>query len=222
MAFTDHPTLYPSNWLRDLHAQVPRKVVRDFWNRLRYGAGAPLSDELIRVDARDVNYTYAGKPKLRRQQSGMILGGDWDLPRQSVEDSRKLLSCRLHFEGGTPWRDTPLFQKLLTEIAAGKTPDDCATEEELVARYQRLDAVFEETRRRGRLLSRAELPGYFRREHGGILLHVGRDGTLLRAGGGAHRFAIARILNLPKVPAQLGVVHPQAFYGGLLDRLREA
>ncbi|WP_226622786.1 hypothetical protein [Alloyangia pacifica] len=221
MAFTDHPTLYPSNWLRDLHAQVPRKALRDMWNRLRYGPGAPLSDELIRVDARDVNYIYAGKRPLRRQQSGMILGGNWDQQRRSVEDNRKLLSCRMHFEGGTPWRDTPLFQKLLAEIAQGKTPDECATEEQLVARYKRLDEVFEETRRRGRLLTRAELPEYFRREHGGILLHVGRDGTLLRTGGGAHRFAIARILDLPKIPAQLGVVHPQAFYGGLLAPMRD-
>ncbi len=222
MAFTDHPTLYPSNWLRDLHAQVPRKALRDMWNRLRYGADAPLSDELIRVDARDVNYVYNGRQPLRRQQSGMILGGDWDQHRRSVEDNRKLLSCRMHFEGGTPWRDTPLFQKLLGEIAEGKVPDDCATEEELIARYNRLDAVFEETRRRGRLLTRAELPEYFRREHGGILVHVGRDGTLLRTGGGAHRFAIARILDLPKIPAQLGVIHPQAFYGGLLKAMREA
>ncbi|WP_353471637.1 hypothetical protein PVT71_09990 [Salipiger sp. H15] len=220
MAFTDHPTLHPSNWLRDLHAQVPRKAVRDLWNRLRYGPGAPLSDELIRVDAGEVNHTYVGKLPLRRQQSGMVLGGDWDLECRPVEETRKLLSCRMHFEGGTPWRDTPLFQKLLGEIAEGKIPDECATEEDLVARYQRLDAVFEETRRRGRLLTRAELPEYFRREHGGILLHVGRDGALMRAGGGAHRFAIARILNLPKIPAQLGVVHPEALYRGLLGSLR--
>ncbi|NDW02124.1 hypothetical protein [Salipiger sp. PrR002] len=221
MAFADHPTLYPTNWLRDLHAQVPRKFVRDLMNRWRYGAEAPMSDELIHVDPMTVNHLYTGSPKMRRRQSGMVVPGDWDLKRRPVEDHIKLISCRMHFEGGTPWRDTPLFQKLLDEINQGGVPDECATEEDLVARYERLDQVFEETRRRGRLLARTELPEYFRREHGGILVHVGRDGTLLRASGGAHRFAISRILRLPKIPAQLGVVHPQALADGLLRQMRQ-
>ena len=57
---------------------------------------------------------------------------------------------------------------------------------------------------------------------GGILMYVGRDGTLLHAGGGVQRFAIAKILDLPEIPAQLGVVHPQTIYMDLLTPLRKS
>jgi hypothetical protein len=60
------------------------------------------------------------------------------------------------------------------------------------------------------------MPEHFRRAHGGILIHPGREGTLLRASGGMHRFAIARSLDLPEIPAQPGVVHPQALYMNIL------
>ncbi len=222
MAFADHPTLHPLNWVRDLRAQVPRKAVRDLLNRMRYGRDAPLSDELIHVDPLEVEYTYCGAQHLRRPHSGMIVPGDWDLERREIAKNTKLQSCVLHYEQGVPWRDTPLFARLMREVSEGKRPDDCGSAEELDARYAALDRVFEETRQRGRLLSRAELPDYFRREHGGILLHVARDGSLLRASGGAHRFAIARILKLPSMPAQLGAVHMEALLGGHLSRLRSA
>jgi len=35
-----------------------------------------------------------------------------------------------------------------------------------------------------------------------------------------HRLAIAQILELPEVPAQLGVVHPEALYKACLVPLR--
>lgn len=208
---------------RAIEAQVPRKVCRDIVNRIRFGAAAPLSDMTIYGVPREITEFYApggGYPRLRRQQSGMVLGGDWDLRRTDVEGNIKMISCRMRWEGGADWRDTPIFQRMLDEIAAGEAPDDCKSPEDVAARYVALDRVFAQTRERGRLLTRSELPGHFRREHGGVLLHVARDGTLLRAGGGQHRFAIAKILDLPEMPAQLGVVHRDALRSGVLDRLR--
>lgn len=225
MAFADHPTLHPANWLRDLHAQVPRKAARDLWNRLRYGPEAPLSDELIHVDPAAVHWTYdakSGRRALRRRQSGMILGGSWDQCRIPLDGQIKITSCEDHFLRGVPWEDTPLFHRMLRELAEGKQPDGCTSRTDLHNRYETLDRIFEETQRRGRLLTQAELPDFFRREHGGILVHVGRDGTLLRASGGMHRFAIARILKLPRIPAQLGVVHAEAIGAGHLRPLRAA
>ena len=81
MAFADHPTLNPTNWIRDLKAQVPRKLVRDAWNRARYGADAPLSDEAIYIDplaVQETCRTMPGGPRLRRRQSGMVVAGEPD------------------------------------------------------------------------------------------------------------------------------------------------
>ncbi|WP_240705104.1 hypothetical protein [Pacificoceanicola onchidii] len=217
------PQTRPRSYLhRAIEAHVPQKVLRDFWYALRYGADAPRSDSAIFVDASAVNFTLARTtyPKrFRRHYSGSVLPGDWDLDRIDVEQNMKLVSCRMRWEQGAEWGDTPVFKRLSEEIAAGGRPDDCDTIEALTARYAALDELYRETRQRGRLLTKAELPDGFRREHGGILVHVGRDGTCLRGGGGAHRFAIARILGLKDTPAQLGVVHPDALRGGFLKDL---
>ncbi|MDO6586092.1 hypothetical protein Q4543_11210 [Salipiger sp. 1_MG-2023] len=223
MAFADHPTLHPVNWLRDLRAHVPRKAVRDWLNVRRYGPDAPRSDECVYVDPNAMMQRAAGRgPRRRRRHSGMIMDGDWDLSLVPLKDDSKYVSIAMHFNDGVRWEDTPLFERLLKEIEAGHVPDDCATREDLLARYAALDRLYEETRARGRLLAKVELPDYFRREHGGIFVHITRDGTPMRAGGGAHRLAIARLLNLPEVPAQIGVVHPLAIRNGALQRLRQS
>lgn len=225
MAFADHPTLHPANWLRDLHAQVPRKAVRDLWNRLRYGPDAPVSDERIFVCPGGIHDSYdssVGRRPLRRHHSGMVIGGDWDLCRSPLAGQTKIVSSRMHYVDGVPWEQTPLFEKMMRGVAEGKRPDGCTSRADVVHRYETLDRIFEETQRRGRLLSVSELPQPFRREHGGVLVHIARSGEALRAGGGMHRFAIAQILDLPEMPAQLGVVHAEALYKGLLAPLRQS
>ncbi|WP_239479954.1 hypothetical protein [Actibacterium sp. 188UL27-1] len=107
----------------------------------------------------------------------------------------------------------------MKQIAAGERPDDLRSEADVAARYARLDQMFEETLARGRFLLRRHLPECFRDEHGGVLIHIGRDGTCLRSGGGIHRMAIAKILNLPEMPAQIGAIHPDAIRDGHLQRL---
>lgn len=224
MAFADTPSLHPANWLRDIEAQVPRKAVRDFWNRLRYGAEAPLSDERIFVDPCAVTDSYDGPAAgrlLRRHHSGMVHGGEWDSYRQPFAKNIKCRSAWMHYVDGLPWADTPLFERMLRHVAEGRRPDGCNSYEDVVQRYETLDRIFEETDRRRRLLTQAELPGFLRREHGGILVHIDRNGAPLRAGGGMHRLAIAQILKLQDIPAQLGVVHPEALYKGVFATLRQ-
>jgi len=87
--------------------------------------------------------------------------------------------------------------------------DGCETLEDVVRRYERLDEVFDQVRREGRLRTAAELGGSFR-ERGGVYVHIGRHSQPVFSLRGNHRLAIARILSLSLMPAQLGVVHPEA------------
>ncbi|TNF22447.1 MAG: hypothetical protein EP318_03875 [Rhodobacteraceae bacterium] len=201
--------------------------MRDRLNRLRFGPGAPLSDEVLHVPLADIHATYkvdrkAGAPHFRRTQSGLVRGGDWDLSVLPTIDTDKYHVCRAHFVEGVPWEDTGIFDRHLKLIARYGVSDGCRTLEDLERRYAGVDALFEETRRSGRLRPRSELPGYFRREHGGIFVHIDRDGRAIRRGGGEHRFAIARILDLPEVPVQPGVIHLDAVRGGHIPRLRRS
>nr|WP_240484484.1 hypothetical protein [Pseudoponticoccus marisrubri] len=208
--------------LRAVEAHRPQKALRDRVNRLRFGANGPLSDMAIFPDPRTITESCAPRRgmRLRRQSSGRVLSGDWDLSRKPVSGSRKYTSCRMRWVEGADWEETPVFQDMLAKISRGEAPDECRTIEEVRERYARLDRIFAETKVRGRLLRMHELPNaYYRREHGAVLVHLARDGSCLRSGGGNHRFAIAKLLELPEMPAQLGVVHPDALRDEHLARL---
>jgi hypothetical protein len=205
-------------------AGVPRKILRDGLNWLRYWPDPPLSDELIWIDPKKVTHWYKpdpanGAPKFRRRHSGKVVGGDWDLSRKPFDAHLKLNSVRAHYQNGVPWPETELFQRLLQKIEAGQMVDGCRSREDLVERYNRLDQIYDEAKRLGTLRPHGSVNDT-RREHGGILVHIARDGTPLRDGGGMHRFALAVVLDLPLVPAQLGVIHPDAVKAGVLDTLR--
>lgn len=218
---------HPRRVVRSVNQQVHVKAVRDIWNRVRYVGRAPLSDSAVFAPARSVTFGYSAGPrgiKFRRRHSGLVLGGDWDTQRKplDLDADLRMKSCRMRFEQGADWQETPIYQRFAAEIAQGKTPDECRTLDDLQARYALLDRVFHETRARGRMLRPSETPEAFRRDHGGVLLHVARDGTCLKSGGGGHRFAIAWILDLPKMPAQVGVVHRAALENGSLAPLLQA
>ncbi|WP_370203945.1 hypothetical protein [Salipiger bermudensis] len=225
MILPDHPTLHPRNLRRTLQARVPQKALRDLWTRLRFGPGAPLSDECIFVRPGDVRHVYApdksaSAPVFKRRHSGLVRGGDWDLSREPLPETRAMRVVRDHFVHGMSWAETGIVDYHLAIIAKKGVSEGLRSTEDIMARYETFDRVFEEAQRTGRLRTRRELPGYFRREHEGIYFHIARDGEPLRGGVGRHRFAIASILGLASVPAQLGVIHPEALRAGHLERLR--
>ena len=220
-----HPPLRPQNIVRSLRAQVPRKVLRDLRNRVTFGPAAPLSDECIYINPRAVTHRYVpnpknGAPKFRRMHSGHVATGDWDRHVAPLTLNIKEEAIKQHFLQGIPWEQTALFAKLSREIAEKGIADDCHSVEELRARYERMDRLYDLASRTGKLLPRRALPDYFRREHGGIYVHIDRNGRAIRSGGGMHRFAIARLLGLTDVPAQIGVVHFDAVRNGLLAAYR--
>ncbi|WP_439124199.1 hypothetical protein [Marivita sp.] len=207
-----------------IRAGVHVKALRDVSNRLRSGHDAPQSDELIWIRARDVTDWYKpdpenNAPNFRRRHSGLIAPGEWDKSRLTFREHLKLDSIRDHFINGVPWEQTELFEYMLQQIAEKGQIDSCRTREDLVARYDRLDRIFEEAQHTGTLRPHGSV-NETRREHGGIFVHIARDGRPLRSGGGMHRFAIAVVLDLAHVPAQLGVIHPEAVKAGLLREIR--
>ncbi|SHH84536.1 hypothetical protein [Marivita hallyeonensis] len=211
---------------KTISAGVPLKALRDVTNRLRFGPDAPQSDELIWIRPRDVENWYKpdpknGAPRFRRRHSGMVAPGNWDRSTSPFGSHLKLNSIRQHFENGVPWEETKLFGWMLQQIEEKGRIDGCRNREELLDRYRRLDRIYDETKRTGRLRPHGSV-NETRREHGGILVHINRNGTPLRDGGGMHRFAIAYSLDLEKVPAQLGVIHPDAVRSGVLKNLRQA
>jgi hypothetical protein len=204
--------------LSAVKAGVKRAVLRsrDLTNRLRYGPGAPKYAELIWVRPREIRHALVGHSNYVTC-SGKVIDIEEHFRLTDLEGTPRMQSSYAHWVDGVPWQETRDHAVMMNAIRAGKDWAGCRTEEDLDRRYRKLDEIFEATRSSGRLKTRKELdPGAFR-EEGGILICIGRNGEPLLYDG-FHRLAIARILDLPIIPAQLGYVDRAAV--GAIGRYR--
>ena len=189
-------------------------------NKLAYGRNAPRYGEQIWVkpclikdkvpqDVRQKYFQTIHVPK------GVVIGGDWDQQGTPIELQSVFLACRDHWINGVPWEQTGRYEVMLKEIRnKGDKSSGCANLGDIIARYRKLDKIYEEIRAEKRFQTREEKSG---RKGEILLLHkkedviicIDRHGMPLLGGDGHHRVSIAKILELPVIPAMLGVVHPQ-------------
>lgn len=139
---------------------------------------------------------------------GRIRFGTWDQQTKPFQNSWRAQCCRLHWIEGQIWEETGAYRHLAAELAnnADGEVDGCRNHEDIVRRYERLDALYELAKARG-LPSIGTMIDGRTTERDAILVHVARDGRLLVGSGGAHRLAMAQCLNLDRIPAGLGVIH---------------
>jgi hypothetical protein len=192
----------------------PGIAITDATNRLRFGQDAPQVAQLIWVDpaacSSALNSTSALGPD-PSSFSGHVVGGDWDLEVRPVEEVQKIAFGLRHWREGVPWAETGAYEHMTRLISErGRPVDRCETLADIIARYERLDEIYLEALREGRLKARAELSPSAFRERTGILVHISRNTTPIFGGSSHNRFAMALALDLPVIPAQLGAVHRQA------------
>ena len=200
-----------------------KKHLRDLYHLMRYGSTGPQSYERIYVNASAVTSHYQRnqdkKYHIQKWDSGRILDGDWDLNLAPINRSTKIAACIDHFQHGKPWEGTDAYDHMVMMIKKVGRFDGCLTTEDIVSRYNEMDQLWESIRAEGMKsfpanhLSRA-------RERRGVLIHIGRNGQPIFGGTGCHRMAIAKILDLENFPAQLGVIHKDAFKAGALETYR--
>jgi hypothetical protein len=162
---------------------------------------------LIWLDPNEVA-TYV--TSINRSYIGQVIGGDWDLDIQSLDEHPKFVACRRHWLDGLSWEETGIIDLISDLVDRNGVQDDCRSREDVVLRYRALDELYELVRRDQRLRPRREVVVRGYRELGGILIHIGRDGRAIFGNSGSHRLAIAQVLDLEKIPALLGAVHVEA------------
>lgn len=197
--------------LRSLPKIAYRKanfLFRNIGNTVRYGKGSPSTGDRIWICPRDIDFEVTG---LYRHQTGLVI--DWCVIKNKkiskVEDSFKYRACYEHWVNGASWSSTGIYDFMLGLIDQRNAPvDGCSCLEEIVARYKMLDELFFKIKKENSFMTRDEILGLNSgKEFGGVYIHLDEDGALVFGGGGYHRFAIARILSIPVIPAQIGVVH---------------
>lgn len=181
---------------------------RDKHNIETFGPAAPQYAERIFIAPLSCVRTIS----LARSQSGRV----WSWVAESggviqpTRQVKKIAFCLRHWGDGESWEQTGAFDHMERLIQERGIADGCRTMPEIMERYRRLDAIFETVRREGRLRSMSELNPNAFREEGGVYVHLGPDGEPIFGGGGYHRFAMALVLELKRIPAQIGCVDPSS------------
>ena len=204
---------------------VLRGPLRDASNRVLQGAGAPKAQERIWVDPTKLTRIYvrnaAQTPDFKRRHSGMVIDGDWDRHTEPLDTSWKVAGCLARFRDKVSWEDTGVFDRMAKMIAARGRFDSCSTAADVRARYARIDKLYDSIRRNGFRDKTVDKLGTPRLPEG-VFVHIDRDGAPIFGAIGNHRVGIARVLGLTRIPAQLGVVHPDAVASGALAKYRDS
>ena len=193
---------------------VRRAAVQDLTQLVKYGIKTPKLCERVYVDIRKVNLWLPPNGDWWRE-SGRVLGGDWEDGIESLETNRTLTYSKMHWQEGQNWvniRETLLKEGSagVAEFAVLESLGSSSETKRSVAKagLESYEKLYLELAANKKFKSRAELPVPHFREHGGILIHFDSKGRLIFGARGNHRFAIAKLLDLNRVPVMVGLVHP--------------
>ncbi len=191
----------------------------DFKNKIKYGTDAPLYAERIWINPSEIDIALVDLDG--KYSSGQVVNvwppnGLKQIPITSI---KKIKYCIDHFVNGMAWENTGIYEHMMTLIAEREIVDDCMNRNDVVNRYNQIDAMFNQIKMEGKIRPRKEINPKNFREDGGVYIHLGPNGELFFGGSGIHRFCIARILELPVIPAQIGCVHQSAI--PYLSKLRQ-
>ncbi len=202
---------------RFLSARLSLSVVRlgtyttYFMSRLRYDAPAHPY-RTIEIQPADVNYW---SERISYEDGlGRVEGGDWDVEKRllSPEDHPIVNGIRQRFVEGCEWEETVYVEHAIEQLSRTDTESyyGCESVEEfLERRCGYLEAIYDAIERNGYRptdsVENEEGPGTSLHDLEPIV-SIGRDGTIIFCGSGKHRFAIARVLDIP-IPVNVAVRH---------------
>ena len=179
-----------------------------------------------RSEIPDVNKTYWVNPnrieyalvfdKLddydKYRDRGKVIGGNWDQHRVKFTEfgigAFRGLGDR--FIRGMRWEETEFYQRVLDVIANGTTLWGCKNKADLDNRCRYLDSLFQDIKING-FRSQQELTQEDNNTFKGedeITVRIGRDGALLFEDG-QHRLAIAKLLDIDKIPIKITARHSE-------------
>lgn len=205
-----------------------RQLLRNFSSRRRawqvdrkniktYGELAPLFAERIWVRTSELELAL----RVQNSKASAKVINSWpDRTPENVTKIRTIEACLRHWRDGISWEESGIYELMLEAIRRHGKMDRMKSLEDIRRRYQELDELYDTVQANGSLSTRQDLNPRNFREEGGILVHLGPEGKPYFGKKGHHRLAAAIAAGLPKIPAQLGVVHIDAL--SALNQFRAA
>lgn len=200
--------------MQALHAAMRRVFRLTAWFSYNRKHAAPAyPDEIYEVPTERVAWRARREPKLSKLVNSAIVGGDWDIERERIDEDVVYRSFADRFLHGRPWKETPYFEYLRGSV----TEHGAKTDLEIERRCARLDELYAFLRTSGYkrqqvLEAESKLvivhpgQGFLPPEFREISVNVARDGSLLLRGG-FHRLSMAKILAIGVIPVRIAVRH---------------
>lgn len=147
---------------------------------------------------------YIEFEQVKKRGFGKIMDGDWDLKTVSFGGTKNDAIYQ-HFVNNIPWEDTDLFSNYRVRLQNEKKVLGCTTIEDLKIRYEKkMTPLFNNLKQNGFLLPSVKHPNIEV-----INVYIDRKGDILYGSSGNHRLAMAKILNIDKIPVRVNGRHLQ-------------
>ena len=195
-----------------------RRLVLQSLNRLKYGRyySAPLQPfSLLWISPSEIQQYPASKPKTRMLFPSSVVDGDWDLNLNWFANGIVFRSFRERFILKKCWSETPYYQFVLDQIEKNGQYKGYTDYRDVDSRCKELDRLFFQISTGG-YLSQQELDNnkqetlhrhlHLPSEMREVTVDVSRRGKMLWRGG-AHRLAIAKLLDIDEIPVRIDVRH---------------
>jgi 2-polyprenyl-3-methyl-5-hydroxy-6-metoxy-1,4-benzoquinol methylase len=162
------------------------------------------SNRIIWIDPHNIINAGIGWGKYNKfQETGKIVGGNWDLNTMPFEDLDVYRALKARFINGIEWENTSFYKTLLYRIKLGKKPFNISDNKGLVKRLNYIDHLYDEIKKNGYKTQQEFLDDSSSlRIMDEVTVRIARDGELLFEDG-RHRLAIAKILGLPEIPVRV-------------------
>jgi len=201
--------IFSAKPINHLKRSFAKQNIRNALNRILYKNKAPVYGGLIFVNTDSITKVIDADI-FNRTHSGCVLDTECFSKVTPLESNFKYQACLSHWKNNVSWEETGIYKFIENLIAEYGTVDGLKNREDIVKRYEALDTIFNEVKNEGRLKTRNELNASVIGESGGIYIHLGHSGEPIFSGGGHHRLAIAKVLGIKEIPAQIGCVHPSS------------
>ena len=188
------------------------------WLKYGWRYSAPLNPfRLVWIDPNEIQRYPKIKPPTLPWLPSAVLGGDWDRQLKWFENGIVFRSFRNRFIKKKNWTDTVYHTFAIEMISENGHYKGYSKPNELKQRYKKLDELFNNISEYGyqtqRELDSIESLSVHRHLHlppemREVTVDISRSGKMLWRGG-AHRLAIAKILNIEEIPVRINVRHKE-------------
>ena len=204
---TNLPQITASNLL-----SIPKLFYRRLkWYYLFIRSFGRINRILI-INPADIEYGQTPESQFPPKKFlGGYRDGDWDKKVLPVESHLLYDSFIQHFQHSEPWENTRFFQFALDSINMGKPfRGEYDSYESLLIRFKKCDQLYRTIEKNGyksnrQLYSEGKIRNILELLDE-VTVNIDRDGNLI-LNDGWHRFATARILNVPKITVRLCATH---------------